>query len=82
MITFQSDWCRLYILATNSHWQSSSWVEAMEKPREQDAFLKCVLEKATHLNEEGKVEVDFKPGFGLKVDEQKLISLADAHLKI
>ncbi|MGB0396228.1 MAG: enolase C-terminal domain-like protein [Flavobacteriaceae bacterium] len=60
----------------------ASWVEAMEKPQEQDAFLKCVLEKATHLNEEGKVEVDFKPGFGLKVDEQKLISLADAHLKI
>jgi hypothetical protein len=41
-----------------------------------------VLEKATHLNEEGKVSADFKPGFGLKVDEQKLISLADAHLKI
>ena len=54
----------------------------MEKPQEQDAFLRCVLEKATHLNEEGKVSADFKPGFGLKVDEQKLISLADAHLKI
>tara|TARA_B100001057_G_C22847813_1_gene949770 strand:+ start:1360 stop:2577 length:1218 start_codon:yes stop_codon:yes gene_type:complete len=60
----------------------ASWVEAMEKPQEQDAFLRCVLEKATHLNEEGKVSADFKPGFGLKVDEQKLISLADAHLKI
>jgi L-alanine-DL-glutamate epimerase-like enolase superfamily enzyme len=60
----------------------ASWVEAMEKPQEQDAFLRCMLEKATHLNEEGKVSADFKPGFGLKVDEQKLISLSDAHLKI
>jgi L-alanine-DL-glutamate epimerase-like enolase superfamily enzyme len=60
----------------------ASWVEAMEKPQEQDAFLRCVLQKATHLNEEGKVFADFKPGFGLKVDEQKLISLADAHLNI
>ncbi len=60
----------------------ASWVEAMEKPQEQDAFLKCIEQKATHLNKEGKVEVDFKPGFGLKVNEQKLISLADAHLNI
>jgi L-alanine-DL-glutamate epimerase-like enolase superfamily enzyme len=60
----------------------ASWVEAMEKPQEQDAFLRCVLQKATHLHEEGKVVADFKPGFGLKVDEQKLISLADAHLNI
>ena len=38
----------------------------MEKPQEQDAFLKCVEEKATELNNEGKVAADFKPGFGLK----------------
>lgn len=60
----------------------ASWVEAMEKPQEQDIFLRCVLQKATHLNKEGKVSANFKPGFGLKVDEQKLISLADSHLKI
>ena len=45
-------------------------------------FLKCIEQKATSLNEEGMVEVDFKPGFGLKVNEKKLISLADAYLKI
>ena len=60
----------------------ASWVEAMEKPQEQDSFLKCVEQKATSLNEGGMVEVDFKPGFGLKVNEKKLISLADAYLKI
>ena len=60
----------------------ASWVEAMEKPQEQDSFLKCIEQKATSLNEEGMVEVDFKPGFGLKVNEKKLISLADAYLKI
>ena len=60
----------------------ASWVEAMEKPQEQDSFLKCIEQKATSLNKEGMVEVDFKPGFGLKVNEKKLISLADAYLKI
>ena len=60
----------------------ASWVEAMEKPQEQDAFLRCVEEKATNLNYEGKVVVDFKPGFGLKVNENKLLSLCDKHLKI
>ena len=52
----------------------ASWVEAMEKPQEQDAFLKCVEEKATELNNDGKVAADFKPGFGLKVNENKLLS--------
>ena len=60
----------------------ASWVEAMEKPQEQDAFLRCVEEKATKLNNEGKVVADFKPGFGLKVNENKLLSLSDKHLKI
>lgn len=60
----------------------ASWVEAMEKPQEQDAFLKCIEQKATHLNRQGKVEVNLKPGFGLKVNEKKLRSLADAHLTI
>ena len=60
----------------------ASWVEAMEKPQEQDAFLKCIEQKATQLNKQGKVEADFRPGFGLKVNEQKLTSLADKHLNI
>ena len=60
----------------------ASWVEAMEKPQEQDAFLKCIDQKATHLNKEGKVEVDFSPGFGLKVNEKKLLSLSNSYLKI
>jgi len=60
----------------------ASWVEAMEKPQEQDAFLKCIKQKATHLNGQGKVEVNLKPGFGLKVNEKKLYSLSDASLKI
>ena len=60
----------------------ASWVEAMEKPQENDSFLNCVIDKATYLNSEGKVEVKFKPGFGLKVDEKKLLSLADSYLNI
>ncbi|MEK9609668.1 MAG: enolase C-terminal domain-like protein [Flavobacteriaceae bacterium] len=60
----------------------ASWVEAMEKPQEQDAFINCIEEKATQLNTEGKVSVDFKPGFGLKVNETKLKSLADKYLNI
>lgn len=60
----------------------ASWVEAMEKPQEQDAFINCIEEKATQLNAEGKASVDFKPGFGLKVNETKLKSLADKYLNI
>jgi L-alanine-DL-glutamate epimerase-like enolase superfamily enzyme len=60
----------------------ASWVEAMEKPQEQDAFINCIEEKATQLNTEGKVSLDFKPGFGLKVNETKLKSLADKYLNI
>ncbi|CAI8236357.1 MAG: o-succinylbenzoate synthase [Flavobacteriaceae bacterium] len=60
----------------------ASWVEAMEKPQEQDAFINCIEEKATQLNAEGKVYVDFKPGFGLKVNETKLKSLAHKYLNI
>jgi L-alanine-DL-glutamate epimerase-like enolase superfamily enzyme len=60
----------------------ASWVEAMEKPQEQDAFINCIEEKATQLNAEGKVSVDFKPGFGLKVNETKLKSLAHKYLNI
>jgi L-alanine-DL-glutamate epimerase-like enolase superfamily enzyme len=60
----------------------ASWVEAMEKPQEQDAFINCIEEKATQLNAEGKVSVDFKPGFGLKVNETKLKFLADKYLNI
>ena len=67
-------WCDLRFCDT--------WVEAMEKPQEQDAFLRCVEEKATKLNKSGKVVANFKPGFGLKVNEKKLLSLSDSHLKI
>ena len=77
-----------YIGAACTFWQQlaigneASWVEAMEKPQEQDAFLRCIEEKSTKLNNEGKVVSDFKPGFGLKVNENKLLSLSDKHLKI
>ena len=77
-----------YIGAACTFWQQlaignkASWVEAMEKPQEQDAFINCIEEKATQLNAEGKVSVDFKPGFGLKVNENKLKSLAYKYLNI
>ena len=77
-----------YIGAACTFWQQlaigneASWVEAMEKPQEQDTFLRCIEEKSTKLNNEGKVVADFKPGFGLKVNENKLLSLSDKHLKI
>jgi hypothetical protein len=77
-----------YIGAACTFWQQlaigneASWVEAMEKPQEQDAFIRCVEEKATELNKSGKVVANFKPGFGLKVNESKLLSLSDKHLNI
>ncbi len=48
-------------------------VEALEKPVESDLFLQCIDEKVTGISKNGEVFVeDFKPGWGLKVDENKL----------
>ena len=77
-----------YVGAACTFWQQlaigneASWVEAMEKPHEHEAFLNCIDEKATQLNADGKVTVDFKPGFGLKVNETKLKSITDQYLNI
>ena len=48
------------------------FVEAMEKPQEDSTFLNCIIEKSTSLNSEGKVVLNLKPGFGLKVNSEKL----------
>ena len=48
-------------------------VEALEKPEESDLFLQCIEEQVTSLTENGEARVmEFKPGWGLKVDEDKL----------
>jgi len=51
----------------------ASWLEVREKPQKKDAFLKCIEQKSTHLNVQGKVGVNLKPGFGLKVNEKNYI---------
>ena len=48
------DWRRRYIGAACTFWQQlaineASWVEAMEKPREQDAFLSVLKKKQQSL---------------------------------
>ena len=35
-------------------------------------YLNCIIEKSTSLNNEGKVVLNLKPGFGLKVNSEKL----------
>lgn len=55
----------------------ADWVEAIEKPQECDAFLKCVRSRATRQADDGRFEVTTgTPGFGLEVDEAALASLS------
>lgn len=52
-------------------------VEALEKPEESNLFLQCIDDQVTSLTDQGEVRVEkFKPGWGLKVDEYKLKSVA------
>jgi len=53
------------------------WVEAIEKAEDSDNYLRCVKSKPTYRNESGLFAANFKPGFGLEMDEQKLDKLCE-----
>ncbi len=61
----------------------ASWVEAIEKPQESDAFLQCITRSATRRSDTGLVSLPERlPGFGLEVDEHKLRRLSDRFYKV
>ena len=52
-------------------------VEALEKPEENDVFLKCIQRSATRLEADGRVRWEPAAGFGLAVDVGQLRKAAD-----
>ena len=50
----------------------ASWVEALEKKEDSEAYLECIVSKATYRDTNGNFTADLKPGFGLQIDEDKL----------
>lgn len=60
----------------------ADWVEAIEKPQENDEFQRCTLRNPVHRTPDGKFAIkESLPGFGVDIDEVKLKSLARAFVK-
>lgn len=61
-----------------SQWQQiaiglgADWVEALEKPGESDPYLDCVQSLATFQQADGRIAMDPEPGFGIKLDLEKI----------
>lgn len=61
----------------------ASWVEALEKPQENEVFQQCMTTISTAKNEQGQVVLKkLRPGFGLAINEVKLKAIADNYLEV
>ena len=61
----------------------ADWVEAIEKPEESDVFSSCVLECSTAQMSDGKFGIkNLYPGFGLKINIDKLKKLSDNYCRL
>ena len=55
----------------------ADWVEALEKPDQSGSYLKCVDSLATFQQEDGRITMNREPGFGIKLNLQKVKELAN-----
>jgi L-alanine-DL-glutamate epimerase-like enolase superfamily enzyme len=61
----------------------ADWVEAIEKPQENDVFQRCTLRNPVGRTPDGKFAVkQALPGFGVDIDEQKLKTLSCGFLRL
>ena len=61
----------------------ADWVEALEKPQENDTFQKCLIENPVSRTPEGKFEAKHpKPGFGVEIDLDHLKRLSSGFISI
>lgn len=61
----------------------ADWVEAIEKPQENDVFQRCTLRNPVQRTPDGKFAIQQSlPGFGVDIDEAKLKSLSRGFLKL
>ena len=55
----------------------ADWVEAVEKPQENDVFQRCVMKNPLQRSPDGRFMIrEALPGWGLELDEAKLRTLA------
>ena len=61
----------------------ADWVEAIEKPQENDVFQRCTLHNPVQRTPDGKFAIkQLRPGFGVDMDDPKLKSLSCGFLKL
>jgi L-alanine-DL-glutamate epimerase-like enolase superfamily enzyme len=61
----------------------ADWVEAIEKPQENDVFQRCTLRNPVERTPDGKFALKHAlPGFGVDIDTQKLKTLSCGFLKL
>jgi L-alanine-DL-glutamate epimerase-like enolase superfamily enzyme len=61
----------------------ADWVEAVEKPQENDVFQRCTVRNPVHRTPDGKFGIKkFLPGFGVEIDVEKLKLLSCGFLRL
>ena len=61
----------------------ADWVEAIEKPQENDVFQRCTVRNPVQRTADGKFGVkQFLPGFGVEIDDKKLKTLSCGFLSL
>ncbi len=60
----------------------ASWVEAIEKNEDSEGYLECLISKPTYRDDNGKFAVNPTPGFGVHLDEEKLIAIAKRYTTV
>ena len=61
----------------------ADWVEALEKPQENDVFQRCVQQNPVARTSDGRYELKARrPGFGVDIDVNKLKELSSGMLNL
>lgn len=61
----------------------ADWVEALEKPQENDVFQRCMLRNPVIRTPDGRYEIkERRPGFGVEMDLNKLKELSSGMLNL
>ena len=61
----------------------ADWVEAIEKPQENDIFQRCLLKNPVGRTPDGRFFIrESLPGWGIEIDEPKLRQLASAVVEL
>lgn len=61
----------------------ADWVEAIEKPQENDVFQRCLLKNPVGRTPDGRFFIQERlPGWGVEIDEAKLRELAGAVVEL